>query len=113
MIPNPKTQRPVFFKLMQIEMPVGSITSILHRVTGVLLALGLPLSLYLLQLSLQGLQVLAGAQQRMAGQLRRGCLRLAQPVGNVFTTMPSSLRAWLVQPFTAVYMLRFSIFLQY
>ena len=98
---------------MQIQMPVGSVTSVLHRVTGVLLAIGIPLSLYLHQLSLQGLQVLAGAQQRMAGQLRRGCLRLAQPVGNVLTKLPSSLRAWLVQPFNAVYMLRFNLFLQY
>ena len=51
-----KLQRPEFFKLSQIQMPVGSITSILHRVTGVLLTLGLPLSLYLLQFSLQGPQ---------------------------------------------------------
>ena len=47
-------RRPVFFNLMQIQMPVGSVTSILHRVSGVLLALGIPASLYLLQLSLQG-----------------------------------------------------------
>lgn len=56
-IPMPqrtKEQRPAFFNLTQIQMPVGSITSILHRITGVLLALGIPLSLYLLQLSLQG-----------------------------------------------------------
>ncbi|MEP6965388.1 MAG: succinate dehydrogenase, cytochrome b556 subunit [Polaromonas sp.] len=56
MTPRSKAQRPVFFNLTQIQMPVGSITSILHRVTGVLLALGLPLSLYLLQCSLQGPQ---------------------------------------------------------
>ncbi len=48
-----QAQRPVFFNLMQIQMPVGSVTSILHRVSGVLLALGIPLSLYVLQLSLQ------------------------------------------------------------
>lgn len=54
MTPKAKAPRPVFFNLMQIQMPVGSITSVLHRVTGVLLALGLPLSLYLLQRSLQG-----------------------------------------------------------
>lgn len=47
-------RRPVFFNLMQIQMPVGSVTSILHRITGVLLALGIPASFYLLQLSLQG-----------------------------------------------------------
>ena len=63
MIPKEKIQRPVFFNLMQIQMPVGAITSILHRLTGVLLALGLPLSLYLLQLSLQGPQ----GYERVAG----------------------------------------------
>ena len=42
---RPFPVRPVSFNLMQIQMPVGaitSITSIAHRVTGVVLALGLP-----------------------------------------------------------------------
>jgi succinate dehydrogenase / fumarate reductase cytochrome b subunit len=34
-------------------MPVGALTSITHRVTGVLLALGVPLVIYVLDLSLQ------------------------------------------------------------
>ena len=34
--------RPVFFNLTKIQMSVGAITSIAHRVTGVVLALGLP-----------------------------------------------------------------------
>lgn len=34
-------------------MPVGALTSIAHRISGVLLALGLPLCLYLLDLSVQ------------------------------------------------------------
>ena len=33
-----KTRRPVFFNLVQIQMPVGALTSITHRVTGILLA---------------------------------------------------------------------------
>ena len=48
--------RPVFFNLFQIQMPVGALTSITHRVTGVLLALGVPLLIYLLDLSLQSPQ---------------------------------------------------------
>ncbi|MEJ6007215.1 succinate dehydrogenase, cytochrome b556 subunit [Paucibacter sp. AS339] len=48
--------RPVFFNLTQIQMPVGAITSIVHRVTGVVLALGLPYSLYVLHLSLDSAQ---------------------------------------------------------
>ncbi len=47
------TRRPVFFNLMQIQMPVGALTSILHRVTGVLLAIGVPFGVYLLDRSLQ------------------------------------------------------------
>ncbi len=49
-------RRPVFFNLMQIAMPVGAITSISHRISGVILALGIPLAIYLLHLSLQGQQ---------------------------------------------------------
>lgn len=37
-------------------MPVGALTSITHRVTGIFLALGIPFSVYLLDLSLQGPQ---------------------------------------------------------
>jgi succinate dehydrogenase / fumarate reductase cytochrome b subunit len=52
----PNRRRPAFFNLMQIQMPVGALTSITHRVTGVLLALGVPLLIYLLDLSLQSPQ---------------------------------------------------------
>lgn len=55
-IAQAKRRRPVFFNLMQIQMPVGALTSITHRVTGILLALGIPFSIYLLDLSLQGPQ---------------------------------------------------------
>lgn len=49
-------QRPVFFNLTQIQMPVGALTSITHRVTGILLAFGIPFSFYILDLSLQSPQ---------------------------------------------------------
>lgn len=45
--------------LFRIQMPVGALTSILHRVTGVLLVLGMPFSVYLLDHSLQGPQAYA------------------------------------------------------
>ena len=51
-----KSGRPVFFNLTQIQMPVGALTSITHRVTGLLLAICTPLGIYLLDLSLQGPQ---------------------------------------------------------
>ena len=46
--------RPVLFNLAEIQLPVGALTSITHRITGVLLALGVPLVIYLLDMSLQG-----------------------------------------------------------
>ncbi|WP_292934235.1 succinate dehydrogenase, cytochrome b556 subunit [Noviherbaspirillum sp.] len=49
-------QRPVFFNLTQLQMPVGSVTSILHRITGVVLAIGTPFCIYLLALSLADAQ---------------------------------------------------------
>jgi succinate dehydrogenase / fumarate reductase cytochrome b subunit len=51
-----RDRRPVFFNLMQIQMPVGAIISITHRITGLLIALGIPLDIYLLGLSLQSPQ---------------------------------------------------------
>jgi succinate dehydrogenase / fumarate reductase cytochrome b subunit len=51
-----RRRRPVFFNLARIQMPVGALTSITHRVTGIFLALGVPFGIYLLDLSLQGPQ---------------------------------------------------------
>lgn len=44
--------RPVFLNLFRIRLPIGGIVSILHRITGVLLAFSIPFMLYLLQQSL-------------------------------------------------------------
>ena len=46
--------RPVFFNPLRIQLPVGALTSFMHRVTGLILALGMPLGAYLLDLSLRG-----------------------------------------------------------
>lgn len=46
--------RPTFFNLLQIQLPVGALTSIAHRLTGVLLAVATPFAVYLLGLSLRG-----------------------------------------------------------
>ena len=48
-----RSPRPVFLDLTQIRMPVGALTSIGHRVSGVVLAAGVPLGVYLLTLSLR------------------------------------------------------------
>ena len=46
--------RPVFFNPLRIQLPVGALTSITHRVTGLILVMGIPLGTYLLDLSLRG-----------------------------------------------------------
>jgi succinate dehydrogenase / fumarate reductase cytochrome b subunit len=45
--------RPVFLNLTQIKMPVGALTSIGHRISGLVLATGVPAVLYVLALSLR------------------------------------------------------------
>jgi len=49
-----KEKRPVNLDLTGIKFPVTAITSILHRVTGVLLFLALPLLIWMLELSISG-----------------------------------------------------------
>ena len=44
------TQRPVFLNLLQIRLPLGGVLSIIHRVSGVLLVLAIPVLIYFLQL---------------------------------------------------------------
>jgi succinate dehydrogenase / fumarate reductase cytochrome b subunit len=48
-----RATRPFFLNLMQIQMPVGALSSIVHRATGVLLAGSVPFAVYLLDLSLR------------------------------------------------------------
>ena len=55
----PRSSRPVFLNLTQIQMPVGALTSIGHRMTGILLAASIPIGVYLLDLSLQSEQAFA------------------------------------------------------
>jgi succinate dehydrogenase / fumarate reductase cytochrome b subunit len=45
-------RRPVFFDLLRISFPVGAITSIGHRISGVVLAGCTPVLIYLLDASL-------------------------------------------------------------
>jgi succinate dehydrogenase / fumarate reductase cytochrome b subunit len=45
--------RPVYLNLLQIRQPVIAVVSILHRLSGVLLILCLPLLIYLFDLSLR------------------------------------------------------------
>ena len=45
-------QRPVHLNLVRIRLPIGGIMSIIHRITGVLMFLAVPVLIYLLDLSL-------------------------------------------------------------
>jgi succinate dehydrogenase / fumarate reductase, cytochrome b subunit len=47
-----KVERPIFLNLWRIRFPATAIVSILHRVSGVIIFLGLPFLLYLLSKSL-------------------------------------------------------------
>jgi succinate dehydrogenase / fumarate reductase cytochrome b subunit len=49
-----REQRPVFLNLLQIKLPFPGLVSIAHRVSGVLLFLAIPLSLYLLAKAVSG-----------------------------------------------------------
>ncbi|MCO7223451.1 succinate dehydrogenase, cytochrome b556 subunit [Pleionea sp. CnH1-48] len=48
-----KKQRPVNLNLLSIRFPVTAISSILHRISGVVLFIGVPVLLWLLGLSLE------------------------------------------------------------
>lgn len=49
-----RTARPKFLNLLRIKLPVGAVTSIGHRIAGVLLFFSIPVLIYLLGRSLQG-----------------------------------------------------------
>ncbi|MEJ2142588.1 MAG: succinate dehydrogenase, cytochrome b556 subunit [Gammaproteobacteria bacterium] len=51
---NKAKQRPKFINLLKIRMPITAVVSILHRISGLILFLVLPLIIYGLGLSLQG-----------------------------------------------------------
>jgi succinate dehydrogenase cytochrome b subunit len=52
-------KRPKNLNLLSIRLPVGGVVSILHRVSGVLLVLALPIAFLLLQKSLQSPEAFA------------------------------------------------------
>jgi succinate dehydrogenase / fumarate reductase cytochrome b subunit len=60
-----KTKQPVYLNLFQFKFPVTAIASILHRISGVILFLALPLLLYALDHSLRSEQTFAQMQQHL------------------------------------------------
>ena len=61
--------RPVYLNLLKIRLPLAGIVSFAHRVSGVLLFLFLPCSVYLLDLSVQSEESFASVQQMMTQPL--------------------------------------------
>ena len=49
-----KNKRPVFLDLRRIRLPVTAVTSLAHRISGLVLFLALPFCIYLLDRSLSG-----------------------------------------------------------
>ena len=68
-----RSTRPVFLNLTQIHMPVGALTSIGHRVSGVVLAASIPVGVYLFDRSLQNEQGFAA----VTGLLRHGAVKVS------------------------------------
>ena len=57
------SKRPVYLNLFKIRLPLPGVVSIMHRMSGALLFLLLPLLLYVLQLSLASEQGFAAVQE--------------------------------------------------
>jgi len=52
MTSNASSSRPVHLNILKVRLPVGGVMSIIHRITGVILFLCIPLMIYLLDRSL-------------------------------------------------------------
>jgi succinate dehydrogenase / fumarate reductase cytochrome b subunit len=58
--------RPVFLNLFKIRLPIAGIMSIIHRVTGLVMVLAIPVFIYLLDLSLSGAEGFSAARSLFA-----------------------------------------------
>jgi succinate dehydrogenase / fumarate reductase cytochrome b subunit len=72
-----QTPAPVYLNLFRIRFPVGAVTSIAHRISGVCLFLSLPFWIYLLELSLTGPDGFAAALAILQSPWLRAGLLLA------------------------------------
>jgi succinate dehydrogenase / fumarate reductase cytochrome b subunit len=99
---NMTTQRPapVYLNIFRIRFPVGAVTSIAHRISGVLLFLSMPLLVYLLDLSLQGPEGFATARNYLQSHWLR--LGSAVLVWSLFHHLLSGIRFLLIDTGTGV-----------
>ncbi|HEY9051057.1 MAG TPA: succinate dehydrogenase, cytochrome b556 subunit [Gammaproteobacteria bacterium] len=63
--------RPFYLNLIKIYLPIQGVVSIMQRITGVLLFIAIPFSVYLLDLSLQGEAGFAQAQEILSSIIIR------------------------------------------
>lgn len=64
-------RRPVFLELWRIRLPLPGVTSILHRISGVLMVLALPIGAWLLAGAVSGEAGFARAMQLLANPLAK------------------------------------------
>lgn len=65
------TKRPVHLNIMAIRMPITAIVSILHRMSGIVLCILLPVAIWALDRSLQSPGTFAALQQCLQCQISR------------------------------------------
>ena len=113
-----KDNRPVNLDISTIKFPLAAITSIIHRITGVILLIGFGFLLYLLQLSLESESGFVLVQELLSGLIVKlltwaviacliyhfiaGCKHLLMDLGIGETNEGAQIGAGLVVVFSAV-----------
>ena len=113
-----KDNRPVNLDISTIKFPLAAITSITHRITGVILLIGFGFLLYLLQLSLESESGFVLVQELLSGPIVKlliwaviacliyhfiaGCKHLLMDLGIGETNEGAQIGSWLVVVFSAV-----------
>ena len=113
-----KDNRPVNLDLSTIKFPLAAITSITHRITGVILLIGFGFLLYLLQLSLESESGFVLVQELLSGLIVKlltwaviacliyhfiaGCKHLLMDLGIGETNEGAQIGSRLVVAFSAV-----------
>ena len=113
-----KDNRPVNLDISTIKFPLAAITSITHRITGVILLIGFGFLLYLLQLSLESESGFVLVQELLSGLIVKlltwaviacliyhfiaGCKHLLMDLGIGETNEGAQIGSLLVVVFSAV-----------
>src|SRR5438105_11591264 len=70
-------KRPVYLNLAQIRLPIGGVVSIIHRISGFLMVLLIPVALHYLQTSLESPMRFEQVRSSLSSGLGRVALLLA------------------------------------